>query len=149
MGYWTLLEKGKTLLVDSGGKDYIDSNLEELFKEIKRTYVENAYDRQDQPRMGDAARIVMALQIKKSKFNKIRQFAIENDMMLDEFLPDERKLAVLLDILGIYLSELIEPVLDHHYNELKIEEEIMTEEEFTQSNEEWDKRLNEMVRKIE
>jgi len=72
-------------------------------------------------------------------------------MMLDEFLPlpDERKLDVLLDILGIYLSELIEPVLDHHYNELKIEEEIMTEEEFTQSNEEWDKRLNEMVRKIE
>jgi hypothetical protein len=149
MGYWTLLEKGKTLLVDSGGKDYIDSNLEELIKEIKRVYIENAYDLQDYPRRADAARIVMALQIKKSKFNKVRQFAIENDMMLDEFLPDERKLAVLLDILGIYLSELIEPVLDHHYNELKIEEEIMTDEEFTQSNEEWDKRLNEMVRKIE
>lgn len=114
MGYWTLLEKGKTLLVASGGKDYIDSNLEELIKEIKRVYIENAYDLQDYPRRADAARIVMALQIKKSKFNKVRQFAIENDMMLDEFLPlpDERKLAVLLDILGIYLSGLIEPAVE-------------------------------------
>jgi len=112
MGYWTLLEKGKTLLLASGGKDYIDSNLEELFKEIKRVYIENAYDRQDQPRMGDAARIVMASQIKKSKFNKVREFAFENDMMLDEFLVEDRKLAVLLDILGIYLSELIEPAVE-------------------------------------
>ena len=114
MGYWTLLEKGKTLLVASGGKDYIDSNLEELIKEIKRVYIENAYDRQDYQRMGDAARIIMALQIKKSKFNKVREFAVENDMMLDEFLPlpDDRKLDVLLDILGVYLSELIEPAVE-------------------------------------
>jgi len=114
MGYWTLLEKGKTLLLASGGKDYIDSNLDELCKEIKRTYVENAYDRQDQPRMGDAARIVMAAQVKKTRINKIREYASENDMMLDEFfpLPDDRKLDVLLDILGIYLSGLIEPAVE-------------------------------------
>jgi len=114
MGYWTLLEKGKTLLLASGGKDYIDSNLDELCKEIKCVYVENAYDRQDQTYMGDAARIVMAAQVKKTKFNKIREYASENDMMLDEFLPlpDDRKLNVLIDILGIYLSGLIDQAVE-------------------------------------
>jgi len=121
MGYWTLLEKGHKLLEASGGKDYIDSNLEELFKEIKRVYVENAYDRQDQPRMADAARIVMESQVKKSKFNKIREYASEGDMMLDELLPDDRKLNVLLDILGIYLTGLIEQIVEDRGDYILIE----------------------------
>lgn len=91
-----LLEDGKILLLDSGGKEYIDSNKEELFQEIKLEYIKNAFDIQDWPRMGDASRIVIEKQTKKDEFTKIKEFASENDI----------KLGIVIDVLGIYLSEL-------------------------------------------
>ena len=91
-----LLEEGKGLLLDSSGKEYIDSKKEELFEEIKLEYIKNAFDIQDWPRMGDASRIVIEKQTKKDEFTKIKKFASENDI----------KLGVVLDVLGIYLSEL-------------------------------------------
>ena len=94
--YHILLEDGKALLLDSSGKDYIDSKKEDLFEEIKLEYIKNAFDIQDWPRMGDASRIVIEKQTKKDGFNKIKEFASENDI----------KLGVVLDVLGIYLSEL-------------------------------------------
>lgn len=94
--HYVLLEDGKVLLLDSSGKDYIDSKKEELFEEIKLEYIKNAFDIQDWPRMGDASRIVMEKQTKKDKFTKIKEFASKNDI----------KLGVVLDVLGIYLSEL-------------------------------------------
>jgi hypothetical protein len=100
--HYILLEDGKALLLDSGGKEYIDSKKEELFEEIKLEYIKNAFDIQDQPRMGDAARIVMEKQTKKDEFNRIKDFASENDI----------KLGVVLDVLGIYLSELALPAIE-------------------------------------
>lgn len=94
--HYILLEDGKALLLDSSGKEYIDSKKEELFEEIKLEYIKNAFDIQDWPRMGDASRIVMEKQTKKDEFNTIKEFASENDI----------KLGVVLDVLGIYLSEL-------------------------------------------
>lgn len=94
--HYILLEDGKALLSDSSGKEYIDSKKEELFEEIKLEYIKNAFDIQDWPRMGDASRIVIEKQTKKDGFNKIKEFASENDI----------KLGVVLDVLGIYLSEL-------------------------------------------
>lgn len=100
--HYILLEDGKALLLDSGGKEYIDSKKEELFEEIKLEYIKNAFDIQDQPRMGDAARIVMEKKTKKDEFNRIKDFASENDI----------KLGVILDVLGVYLSELALPAIE-------------------------------------
>jgi hypothetical protein len=100
--HYILLEDGKALLLDSGGKEYIDSKKEELFEEIKLEYIKNAFDIQDWPRMGDASRIVMEKQTKKDEFTKIKDFSSENDI----------KLGVVLDVLGIYLSELALPAIE-------------------------------------
>lgn len=101
-----LTEKGKALLLDSSGKDYIDSKKDDLLKEIELAHPKTAYDVQE------LTRSVIEKHINEDEFNKIKEFAFKKGLKLD----------VILDVLGIYLRDLALPKLGFKINDIKIKE---------------------------
>lgn len=99
----SLTEKGKALLLDSGGKDYIDSKKEEFFEEIKFERPKTAYDVQE------LTRSVIEKHTNEDNFNKIKEFAFKKGLKLD----------VILEVLGIYLRDLALPELGFKFDDIK------------------------------
>jgi len=86
-----LTDKGKALLIDSTGKDYIDSKKMEFFKEMKSKKPKTAYDVQE------LSKEIIANRIYRDEFNSIKEFAFVKGVTLD----------VVLDVLSIYLRDFL------------------------------------------
>lgn len=86
-----LTEKGKALLIDSKGKDYIDLRKNEFLKEIKSKNPKTAYDVQEM------SKLVIKSRTKCDEFNSLKDFAFRKGLSID----------VILDVLGIYLRDIV------------------------------------------
>lgn len=86
----SLTDKAKAVLLDSGGKDYIDSKKGDFLKEIKSEKPKTAYDIQE------LAKKVIEKRTGHDEFNTIKEYAFNNALKLD----------LLLEIFGIYLRDI-------------------------------------------
>lgn len=94
----SLTDKGKAVLLDSSGKDYIEKNKDVLLKQIKERSPKNAYDVQE-----------YSIDIIKSKtqlddFNPIKNYAFKEGLDFD----------LVIKILGIYLRDFA--LIDNGFN---------------------------------
>ncbi len=85
-----LTEKGKAMLLDSSGNDYIDKNKETLVDAVRSKSPKTAYDIQE------LARKVIEERSNDDAFNPIKEFAFKNG----------HRLELLIDIMGIYFRDI-------------------------------------------
>lgn len=86
-----LTDKGKALLIDSTGKDYIDLRINEFLKEIKKKSPKTAYDVQE------LSIQLVERRTKSDEFNNIKEFSFRQGLSLD----------TLTQVLGIYLRDIL------------------------------------------
>jgi len=86
-----LTDKGKALLIDSSGKDYIDLRINEFLKEIKKKSPKTAYDVQE------LSIQLVEKRTKSDEFNNIKEFSFRQGLSLD----------TLTQVLGIYLRDIL------------------------------------------
>jgi hypothetical protein len=94
----SLTEKGKAVLLDSKGKDFIDKNKDNLLENLKNLNPKTSYDVQE------LSRKILDEETKKEDFNKIKEYAFKNGLQLD----------LIMDIMGIYLRD--EVLSDFNFN---------------------------------
>lgn len=99
----SLTDKGKAVLLDSRGKDYIDSRKNKFLEEIKSEKPKTAYDVQE------LAKKVIEKRISYDEFNDIKEYAFKNALKLD----------LILEILGLYLRDLVLPEFGFKVEEIK------------------------------
>ncbi len=87
----SLTEKGKALLLDSNGKDYIDSKKSEFIEELKLKKPKTAYDVQE------LSRKIIEQRTSNDEFNQIKEYAFKQGLKLD----------IIVDVLAIYLRDLM------------------------------------------
>ena len=88
-----LTEKGKALLMDSGGKDYIDSVYASFLQEIVKQKPKTAYDVQE------LSKIALEARVNKDEFIPIKEFCFEKGL----------NVKTVIDVLGIYLRDKLLP----------------------------------------
>lgn len=86
-----LTDRGKALLIDSHGKDYIDLKKTEFLEEIKLETPKTAYDVQE------LSKRLIEKRTSLDEFNTIKEFAYKKGITLD----------LILEVLGIYLRDIL------------------------------------------
>ena len=87
----SLTDKGKALLIDSTGKDYIDLKYAKFLKEIKGKNPKTPYDVQE------LSKDLISARTSLDEFNDIKDFAFLKGISIN----------VILEVLGIYLRDLL------------------------------------------
>jgi len=87
----SLTDKGKALLIDSTGKDYIDLKHAKFLKEIKSKNPKTPYDVQE------LSKDIISARTSLDEFNDIKDFAFSKGISIN----------VILEVLGIYLRDLL------------------------------------------
>lgn len=87
----SLTETGKALLLDSKGKDFIDSKKEGFLKKIKLKNPKTAYDVQE------LSKKIIEGSIELDEFNEIKEFAFRKGLNLE----------IIISVLAIYLRDFL------------------------------------------
>lgn len=98
-----LTDKGKSLLLDSHGKDYIDTNKDMPIKAIKSKNPKTAYDVQE------LAREIIKNHSNNDDFNLVKDFIYKQGLSLD----------TVIDVMGIYLRDIALPTLGFNISDIK------------------------------
>ena len=85
----SLTEKGKALLLDSKGKDYIDANIDSLIKDINDVSPKTPYDVQE------LAKKILEQRSNDDSFNQIKEFAYKQGFELN----------LIIEVMRIYLRD--------------------------------------------
>lgn len=93
-----LTDKGKAVLLDSGGKDYIEKNKNILLTEIKNLSPKNAYDVQEY------AKKVIIDKSASNDFNNIKNYAFKEGLDFN----------IIVNVMGIYLRDYA--LIDNGFN---------------------------------
>jgi len=98
----SLTDKGKVVLLDSTGKDYIDSNKQILIQAIKDNNPKTAYDVQE------LARTVIEQRTNEDSFIPIKDYVYKKG----------DNLKYIIDVLAIYLRDIALPELGFHISQI-------------------------------
>ncbi|MFA6408668.1 MAG: hypothetical protein WCW01_00580 [Gammaproteobacteria bacterium] len=98
-----LTEKGKALLLDSTGKDYVDKHKAQLIESIKSTNPRTAYDVQE------LSKKVIQKESNTDDFSPLKNYIFNQGLDLN----------LLIDILGIYLRDIALKELGFNINDIK------------------------------
>lgn len=99
----SLTEKGKALLLDCGGKDFIDNNKKNLIEAINLHHPKTAYDVQE------LSRQVITEQSNDDNFNAIKNFTYMEGLALE----------TVINVLGIYLRDIALDELKFNITDIK------------------------------
>lgn len=86
----SLTEKGKALLLDSGGKDYVDAHQSGLLDRLRKRRPKTAYDVQE------ISRDIIHEHSREDSFNGIKEFAFRQGLKLND----------IIDVMGIYFRDI-------------------------------------------
>ena len=84
-----MTEKGKALLLDSKGKDYIDAHIDSLIKDINDVSPKTPYDVQE------LAKKILEQRSNDDSFNQIKEFAYKQGFELN----------LIIEVMRIYLRD--------------------------------------------